>query len=59
MKYAKLSIFILLTMIRACLLDINRDDEDTDFIYPLKTGNVWKYDRQCSFYFYTDTTGSK
>jgi len=59
MKYAKLSIFILLTMIRACLLDINGDDEDTGFIYPLQTGNVWKYERRLSFYFYTDTTDSK
>jgi len=51
-----LILFLGLIAVNACILDEDDPPAERDFIYPLEPGNIWKYERDYSLYFYTDTT---
>lgn len=53
--------YILLTAAVFCLILFsceNDNDENTEFIFPLSVGNSWEYEREWTFYFYSDSTDS-
>jgi len=53
--------YILLTAAVFCLILFsceNDNDENTEFMYPLSVGNSWEYEREWTFYFYSDSPDS-